>query len=485
MSRSAGPSRPHILFIFPDQLRADYVGSWGCDVIRTPNMDRVANQGARFANATTTSTVCCPMRHSLARGLYPHNSNCWMDPDCLDANADTYMKRLQAGGYRTSMIGKAHFYWQEGVDLKPYESYMHALGFDDLYETGGTWSNVGTDTMYADYLKAHGLAETFDRYYSRLDRQPDTVRRFTAEAGPLAVEHALDTFIGRTACEYVRDYDDDRPSFVFVGFQGPHEPFDAPGEYATLYDPNDMPDPIPELPFGDWLPERSRRYDRWAQYFQPDDPFKIKQVRANYCGKVSLIDDWIGKILDAYEEKGWLDNTVVILASDHGDSLGDHARMSKSLFYDGMCHVPLAVRLPGAKGGRVVDGLVETLDLYPTLLELAGCETPKFHDGQSLLPLVRGECDSIRDDVLSEVHVHTMIRTRTCKYVAHRSGDGLQLFDLAADPNEQRNLLGHPDYLALEAEMRDRLLRRLLSATHIMGDRDPEFSAHTSVGVEE
>lgn len=478
------PSRPHILFFYLDQLRADFLGCSGHPAIRTPNIDRLAAEGVRFANAYTTSPLCCPARHTLARGLYPHNSNCWMDPDCLDADADTYMKRLQAGGYRTAMIGKAHFYWQEAVDLKPYEPYMHALGFDDLYEAGGTWSNVGAETVYVDYLKEHGLRETFERYYSKLDAMDDVERRFTAEAGPLAPEHVIDSWAGRTTCEYVRDYDDGKPSFVFVGFQGPHEPWDAPGRYATMYDPDDMPDPIEELPFGDWHPERCRKYHRYAQYFQPDDPCKIKEVRANYCGKVSLIDDQIGAVLAAYEEKGWLDNTVVILASDHGDALGDHNRISKSMFFEGMCHIPMMIRLPGGLSGKVVDGLVESVDLYPTILELAGCQAPAFHDGLSLLPPARGEVDAIRDDVLGEVHVQTMIRTKTAKYVADRSGESLQLFDLEADPLEQTNLVGHPDYKRLEADMRDRLLRRLLSGTYIMGDRDPSFSAHVSVGTE-
>jgi len=477
-------SRPHILFLFPDQLRADHLACAGHPAIRTPNIDRLAAEGVRFASAYTTSPLCTPTRHTLARGLYPHNSNCWMDPDCLDAGADTYMKRLQVAGFRTAMIGKAHFYWQEGVDLKPYEPYMHALGFDDLYEAGGTWSNIGVETVYTDYLKERGLADVFDRYYSRLDRMSDVERRFLAEPGPLPPEHVIDSWIGRKACDYVRSYDDDRPSFLFVGFQGPHEPFDAPGRYATMYDPADMPDPIEELPFGDWLPDRCRRYHRYAQYFQPGDPRRIKEIRANYCGKISLIDDQIGAILAAYEERGWLDNTVVILSSDHGDALGDHNRISKSMFFESMCHVPLTLRLPGGPAEKVVDGLVEVVDLYPTLLELAGSEIPRFHDGLSLLPLARGEVDSVRDDVLGEVHVQTMIRTRTAKYVADRSGDSLQLFDLEADPLEQTNLVGHPDYADLERDMRDRLLRRLLSSTYIMGDRDPSYSAHTSVGTD-
>ena len=477
-------SRPHILVLFPDQLRGDSLSITGHPVFRTPNIDRLGREGVLFRNHFTTSPLCGPARHTLVKGLYPHNSNCWMDPDCMEGGADTVMQRLRTAGYRTCLVGKAHFYQQENVDLKPFERFMHGLGFEDLFETGGSWSNVGADTIYDDYLRAqgNGLATRLYEYYRYLDRLSDVERRFLAEPSPLPTEHVLDSFIGRTAVDYIRDYDDDRPSFLFVGFQGPHEPWDAPEPYASMYDPDTMPDPVPELPLGEHLSAAARNYACYAQYFQPDDPRKIKEVRANYGGKITLIDDWVGRILAAYEERGWLDNTVVILACDHGDMLGDLNRISKSMFFENCIRVPLIIRAPAASApGRVFDGFVELVDLYPTLLETAGLPVPPYRDGISLLPVLRGEADHVRDDVLGEVHVHTMLRTERWKLVLSSAGDTVQLFDLVADPLEQRNLAGHPDCRDAEGALRDRLLRRLLGSQHHSTAFDPGFSAHMSV----
>lgn len=473
--------RPHILVLFPDQLRADFTSVAGHPVVRTPHLERLAREGTYFTHCCTNSPLCGPARHSLATGLYPHNSNCWMDPDGMKPGTDTYMRRLQKRGYRTCLVGKAHFYYQENVDLKPFEGFMHGLGYEDLFETGGSWSNVGAATIYHDYLQSLGLDEKLYEYYRHLDRLSDVERRFLAEPSPLPAEHVLDSFIGRTAVEYIRQYDDERPSFLFVGFQGPHEPWDAPEPYASMYDPDAFPDPIPEPPHGDWLSPEAREYATYAQYFRPERPRAVKEVRANYAGKISLIDDWIGRILAAYEEKGWIEDTVVILASDHGDMLGDLNRISKSVFFESALRVPLIVRLPGVPGACRSDALVELIDLYPTLLELAGCEIPKYRDGLSLLPLVHGESDRLREDILGEVHAHTMVRTRRWKYVAGPTGESLQLFDLKTDPHEQRNLAGHPEYREIEKEMRDLVLRRILRSQFHSTDADPALSAHTSI----
>ncbi len=483
MSSQSSKSLPHIIFLFPDQLRSDFLSAYGHPAIQTPNIDRLAASGTIFRQNFTTSPLCGPARHSMAKGLYPHNSNCWEDPDCMEPDADTYMRRLQTTGYRTCLVGKAHFYRQQNVDLKPFEGFMHGLGFEDVYETGGSWSNLGARTIYDDYLKGvgDGSDEKLYAYYRYLDRLPDVKRRFIAEPSPLPQEHVLDSFIGKTAVDYIDRYDDERPCFLFVGFQGPHEPWDAPEPYASMYKPQDFAQPISELPQGDWLPQAAHEYAQYAQYFQPERREALREVRANYCGKISLIDAWIGRILDACAHKGWLENTVILFASDHGDMLGDLNRISKSMFFEGAIRVPLIVSIPDGPRGSSVSSMTELIDVYPTILESAGCAIEEHRDGQSLVPLIRGETHALRDDVLGEVHVHTMIRTADWKYVADNSGAGLQLFDLKNDPGEQRNLVGHRDYTAQEAHMRERMLRRLLKSQFHSSNRDPKFSAHVAV----
>jgi len=467
-------TQPHILVIMTDQQRYDCLGVTGHPILKTPNIDRIAERGTLFTHAHTTSPLCMPARISLISGQYPHNTHIWENEGRLPSDTETYVKALKRGGYRTCHIGKAHLYYHENTDIKKEEPYMHSLGWDDVFETQGTWSSVKANSIYYDYLKENGLNDVFDDYLIELDKMPDHIRRFIAESSPLPEEHVLDSFIGRKVVQYVKDYQDSRPSFLFVGFAGPHEPWDAPGRFSTMYDPEKCPDPIPEGNTGEWLSMQSREYDHWAQYIQPENPHKYKEIAANYFGKISLIDEWIGRILDAYEEKGWLDNTVIMFLSDHGEMLGDLGRVSKSMFYESAVRVPLIIRLPDQLP-KISNALVETIDIYPTLLEIASCESIIKSDGKSLLPILTGSIDKVHDNILSEVHTHTMIRDYKWKLVVGQHGETLQLFNFQDDPYEQTNLAGHPNYRKVELKMRSTLLNRILS-TCSRGKRQLEIT---------
>jgi len=458
-------TQPHILMIVTDQQRFDCMGIAGHPVLRTPNMDRLARRGVRFTHAHTTSPLCMPARISLMSGMYPHNTQIWDNNGRLQPDTETYVKALARAGYRTCLVGKAHLYYHENTDIKREEPYMHALGWEDLFETQGTWSSVRANSIYCDYLKRHGLNEVFDNYLIELDKKPDHIRRYTAEPSPLPEEHVLDSFIGRTAVEYVEQYRDERPSFLFVGFAGPHEPWDPPKRFAEMYDPDDCPQPIPEGQMGPWLSPRSREYDHWAQYIQPQNPRAYREIAANYFGKISLIDEWIGRIIDAYQKRRWLDNTVIIFTSDHGEMLGDLARVSKSMFYEPAVRVPMLITGPDITT-TVSDALIETLDLYPTLIDLAHAETTINPNGKSLVPVLNRTCTEIHENILAEGHEHTMLRNRQWKLVLARDGTTLQLFNLSEDPHEQKNLAGHPEYRPAEFDMRSALLDRILSTLH-------------------
>ena len=477
---------PHILFILTDQLRADCLGSAGHPLLETSNIDRLATEGVRFANCFTTSPLCVPLRLSLTMGLYPHNSNMWQSDATCPPDADTYMQRLRQRGYRTCSIGKNHLYEMENCDLYANEERYRAIGFDHIEDLSGTWGVIGGTSVYTDHLEQLGLLQELRRYLKDLEDQPDQERRFIGEALPLPAEHYIDPFIAQRVEQYVEGYQGDQPSLVYVGFQGPHEPWDAPDEYVARFPLDRIPDPIPELPPGDWLPERSRAYQQWAQYYQPKDPLDLKKIAARYLGKIMQIDEAVGRILQAYERRGWLENTAVILASDHGEMLGDLGRLSKSMFYESALRVPLIVRLPhGRQAGTVCEAFVELIDLYATLLDLAGGPANPHADSLSLLPLVRGRIDAGRDDVLGEVHAHYMLRTKGWKLVIGRDGQTLQLFDLERDPLEQRNLCGHPDFGQQEQELRSRLLTRITRDTYRPGRIDPEYCGHAFPGLEE
>ena len=479
--RNVMTQRPHILVFLADQQRADCVGYAGHPMLRTPNMDRLAAEGIRFDRCYTTSPLCVPARLAMTMGLYPHNSNFWQNGVTTPLDGDTYMTRLRASGYRTCTIGENHLFPNTNCDMYANEPSLNAIGFDHAEDMPAVWQIIGSRSRYTDYLESLGLLDPLRQYLRALEAKPDRVRRFTAEALPaLRAEHHIDAYIARRVERYVGEYDSDQPSFTFVGFAGPHEPWDAPDEYVRDYDACKVPDAIAEKPSGDWLPERSRRYQRWAQYLAPIDPAARRRVAIRYLGKIGQVDDAIGCVLAAYERKGWLENTAVIFSSDHGEMLGDLGRLSKSVLYESAVRVPMVLRLPQrAHAGRRCAGFVETLDIHATILDLAGVDPWPHQDSRSLLPVATGQAERVRSDVLCEVHAHTMLRTEDWKIVVGRDGQTLQLFDMIQDSLEQVNLCGHPDYRTEELMMRSRLLERLLANTLRAGDIDPEFSGHS------
>jgi len=316
--------RPHILILMTDQQRGDSMGCAGADPLRTPNMDRLAAEGVRFANAVTTCPLCMPARASFVSGLHCHSHGMWANRGQLPADDETFFQHLQRAGYYTAYVGKSHFYGHgNGDHLRDHEPYMHARGLDYVHETTGPWATTKCRSYMTDRWEKLGLYEAFKDDYARRKGH-----HTAAWPSPLPTEEFLDSYIGREAAEFVDGYDGTKPVCLFVGFGGPHEPFDAPGKYATMYDPAACPPAVPPEPIPSGLAPAARGYlQRRRGYLngaEAIDPAAAAATRANYYGKISLIDDWFGRILDAFEGRGWLDDTLVVHWSDHGEMCGDH-----------------------------------------------------------------------------------------------------------------------------------------------------------------
>jgi choline-sulfatase len=460
-----------------DQQRADCMGAAGNPVIQTPNMDRIAAEGMRFANAFTVSPLCMPARASFLSGVYPHGHGMWANAGQLPASDESVMHRLQAAGYRTAHIGKSHYYPHGSTEhMSAFEGYLHARGIEDVREVTGPRATLRMDSYMTDSWNEVGLLQTLrDDYRDRLQS------KWTVRPSVLPTEHHMDSYVGRTAADYVHDYSDDRPMCLFVGFPGPHEPWDAPAEYEAMYRDIALPDPkpVPERIAGQ--PESIAEKDQ-LQPVEGHSPEAVRAIKANYYGKVSLIDHWIGEIMAAFEKRGWYDDLVVLFWSDHGEHLGDHGRVFKSTFHESSIAVPMMAKVPGVtEPGGVSEALVETIDLFPTLIELGRAEMPQEWPGRLLLELARGaEADgtwSVREAVLSEVTYrgerNTMVRTDRYKYAVDDTGLGFMLYDLQEDPLEQRNLAGLADNASLEADMRELLLRKLLETNQVCRSTTP------------
>jgi arylsulfatase A-like enzyme len=276
----------------------------------------------------------------------------------------------------------------------------------------------------------------------------------------------MDSYVGARAVEWLRAYDRPEPFCLWVGFGGPHEPWDAPGAYATMFDPAAVPHPLPpEAPeqIGAWVPA----YARERMLAGRDERLTAevcRRILANYGGKIALVDHWIGRILDELDARSLADNTLVVFWSDHGEMGGDHRRIYKSVFYESSVRVPLILRWPARlPAGRIVDSLVEQIDLSATIAAAAGADPWPQSFGRSLLSAAGGQSATVRDAVFAELHRHVMVRTERHKYAVDEQGRGYLLYDLVDDPHEQRNLIGHPDTRAVEAALRERLLGWLLS----------------------
>ena len=460
-------TRPHVLIVMLDQLQADSLGCAGHPVIRTPAIDGIAAQGLRFTGVHTVSPVCQPSRVSFVTGRYPHNHGIWHNRGELPVNYPTFFTALRAAGYTTATVGKSHLWSHRRVaHLREGEPYLRALGFDTIDEIGGPRGTCATESGYSDYLREKGLFELFVSDTKERVADPTITR-----AAPFDEADHMDGYVGRRAVQCVETFPDDRPTCLFVNFPGPHDPWDAPGRYATRYDPASSPLPIP-------VPDRPRTLPDHAAAkldFQPDSgltPEVIAAIRANYGGKVSFVDDWCRRIFDAYAARGWLDDLLVIVTSDHGEMAGDHGRVYKRTFHESALRVPLILRWPGRIPGGTRDALVENIDILPTLLETIGVPQPPMSLGRSLLPVVANPQAQHRSDLLSEIYYggsrNVMLKTARHKYVIDQEGRGYMLYDLDRDPDEQYNLVGAPEARALEQAMRDALLVRLAASAYVI-----------------
>ena len=473
-----GERRPNILFITTDEQRFDCLGAYGNPVIRTPNLDRIAEQGVRFDRGYVQNPMCMPSRMSLMTGRYPSehgcNINCVGIPPHEQAN--TFMQALTDAGYMTAAIGKMHMMPKWGP-----------FGFQylDLVEGKADQNN-----QYIDYLKAKGLNG------KQHEAEPDEVPPGT-RTNALPVEDTIDGFVGRRAARWLEDWDGAQPLFLWVSFSNPHFPFDPPAPYDTMYDPDEVPGPAwREGEMDDKPPQRQLQQERgYDQYSDAE----LRRVIAHYYGNVTLVDDQVGDLLEILDRKGLTDDTLIAFTSDHGDHLGDHRLLHKSgiTFYDVSVRVPYLIRYPAAfPPGVVCEALVESIDLPATFLDVAGVAPPPGMQGRSLVGLAEGQIDDWRDDAFSEIDLHlnprmhgpndpgsrdyvAMVTTRAWKYV-HFPNLGIgELYDLVNDPQELTNLFYDPAYADKVAEMRLRLLNRCMrNQRPYIGERTEGFREH-------
>jgi arylsulfatase len=471
---------PNILLIMSDQHRASVMGCAGDPVVQTPHLDRLASEGIRFDNVYCQGPLCMPARASLLTERYVRDHgvsrNAWDTPTSLP----TFVRDVAAAGYHTSCIGKMHLWVHGGGrraggqrtrDTRERAGQMRGYGFAEPIETVGKLATVNITSEYSDHLASRGLYGTYREWVSArryasatVDGQPRRLPLWTTGSNPVSGDDYIDAWHGRRAAAWIEEYDRGQPFFQWVGFPGPHDPWDAPADYADLYRGVQMPMPAslerPELP-------RDGAFKNFLDYFlnvHSDSASLtdavIAEIRRFYYGNVTVIDEAIGRMIDALERRGLLDQTWVIYTSDHGEMMGEHRMLTKMVFYEPAVKVPLIIRPPRGCAPRVVSQLAEHLDLSATIRDIAGSAGDPSFEGRSLLGWARGGTGFSRPAVFSENFGLGMVRTPAHKLVfVEDTGEPVQLFDLATDPLEDANLVSRDD----QHQARDALMSTLVT----------------------
>ncbi|MGH2561579.1 MAG: sulfatase family protein [Thermomicrobiales bacterium] len=452
-------NQPNIVLILTDHFRRDAVGR------STPNIQHLAERGVHFTHAYCAAPLCQPSRVSLATGLFPSQHGIcgnMAEPLAPSFRDDTFMLHLQRAGYHTALVGKHHFIdaYGLGVDVTEDDDELRRYGFDEVCQVIDAGENLHNDDRYTRFLREKGLLDEY--------RRVQAAHANARGPYPFPEDDSEDGFIGRTAREFVEGYAGDRPFYLNVSFVGPHPPYWHPGDLQ--HDPEAMPDPIAA----------------------PNDP-KTKQVRAHYMDKCSLIDRSVGRLVEAIAARGLLDRTVIIFTSDHGDMLGDFGIWDKRFFYEESVGVPLIMAGPGiSRGtrdltGRISKALVSLLDLYPTILTLAGteaCGSPHRRAGRDLLPMPREDAPPFRDQIVAELGTAVMIRTGNWKLVFDPEQGGVQfLFNLVTDARQEHNLAGLPGYEHIVNDLLSRLLAHRIRLTQYTHDKEERRLQRVRVGA--
>ena len=441
------PESPNILWICTDQQRYDTIRALGNSHARTPNLDRFIGEGVSFDNAFCQSPVCAPSRASFLTGRYPRTTRCRQNGQSIPPDEVLVGKMFADAGYHCGLAGKLHLAsCSDGKVEERTEDGYH--DFHWSHHPQPDWD----ENAYTQWLAGKG--KTWEEVYGG-NLTPYVLK------GPPAEYHQT-TWCAEKTVEFIHA-NTEKPWFFSFNCFDPHHPFDPPPEYLDRYDPDEMPLPKVDPSEADKQTSFQQLDREWAHNnpgefhsggMTDDDR---RQVYAAYLAMVELIDDGFGRILAALEESGQAENTFVVFMSDHGEMLGDHGIYFKGPhFYDCALRVPLVVRWPAGGVGENLraSGLVELLDLVPTMLEAANLEIPERVQGRSLLQVLRGEADAsrIRPHVYSEyynawTHKHaygTMFRTDAEKIIVYHGTDQGELYDLAAAPDEFRNLWDVP-----------------------------------------
>lgn len=448
--------KPHVVLIVTDQHRGDALGCMGNPAVASPHIDGLAREGTLFVCGYSSSPSSTPARAGLLTGMSPWKHGMLG----YGRMAEKYMyempQMLRNLGYYTFGIGKMHWFPQKALHG------FHAT----LVDESGRAETKDFISDYREWFQLHAPGENPDLTGIGWNDHGAGTYKLDEHLHPT-------TWTGQTACELIRNYNQEKPLFMKVSFARPHSPYDPPQRYLDMYKDVEISNPS----VGDWCGKYAERLDPAkaasdAPFGNFGDEYAVNS-RRHYYANITFIDDQIGEIIATLKEKGMYDDAIICFTADHGDMLGDHYHWRKTYPYEGSVHIPYVVKWPSFLSKTVADGAkiaqpVELRDFLPTFIELAGGTVPPDMDGISLLKLIQGKPGDWRKYLDLEHatcydadNYWCALTNGRIKYIWNFHTGKEQLFDLDRDSHELTECSENPAYLDVLKEMRQAMVVHL------------------------
>ncbi|WP_062104524.1 sulfatase family protein [Bacillus niameyensis] len=479
--------KPNILLITSDQQHWDTIGAFNKE-ISTPNLDRLVKEGTTFNRAYCPNPTCTPSRASIITGMYPSQHGAYSIGTKLSEEKTTIGELLQKNDYKTALVGKAHFQplasTEEYPSLEAYpllqdlEFWKHFdeefYGFQDVDLARNHTNEAHVGQHYALWLEENGCDNWRDYYLP----PTGTMDRSEKYNWKIPEKYHYNTWIAERTNARMTEYSEkDEPFFVWASFFDPHPPYLVPEPWDTMYDPEKLtlPTLVPgehakNPPHFQLSQEKNPDFSSYMETnignigFHSHAHVTEEEARKNmavYYGMISMMDKYIGKILDRLDELGIADETIVVFTTDHGHFFGQHGLHDKGGFhYEDVLKLPFLVRYPNhVASGQMSTAMQSLVDLAPTLLSFSGGNIPSTMTGVDQREVWCGKKESARDHVICEyrtqptaVHMKTFIDERY-KLTIYYNREFGEIFDLQEDPQELNNLWDDPSCLELKARL--------------------------------
>lgn len=442
-------NQPNILIIQADEHRQDCLGAYGNPDVKTPHIDSLATDGVRYNNSFCPYPVCTPSRYSFLTSLYARQHLGASNHCTIPQGLPTFPRVLQNAGYKTKAVGKMH--------LTP--TYAN-VGFEELILAEQNGAGRYEDD-YHRWLREEGLYDRIDLIDQEREYRQNAPQEYWDTVGAMVSDldeaHHSTTWIADRAMDELNTWHSGG-HLLMTSFIKPHHPFDPPAPWHTMYDPQ----ALQMLPgYTDTPLERDIHYSRGYFPYTEMTEKKIRLATAMYYATISQIDHHVGRMIQHLKDNGLYDNTLILYNSDHGDYMGFHHLLLKGNYmYDPVIKVPLIIKYPNqAHAGSVSNDLVNTIDVGPTLLNIANCETPNTMIGADLRTCVQNRTYMFAEMGRGREY---MIRSHTHKLLWCKDANQSQFFDLQDDPFELHNRITDPKSQQQITDMKNALVQWML-----------------------